>query len=188
MGRGMDPDRTPSSDRAGSRTLLPAVYDELRALAASYVAGRTGSTLQPTAIVHEAYMKLARVGDASRAWESREHFLAVAAKAMRQVLINHAEARRTQKRGGKWHRITLAGIDGAPPFGDVEMLDLADALAELEHLDERQCRVVECRFLAGMTIEETAAALEISKRTVELDWRMARAWLRTRLQGEGSLA
>ncbi|MCA9293410.1 MAG: sigma-70 family RNA polymerase sigma factor [Phycisphaerales bacterium] len=185
----MDPAQgTPQPDRPGSKTLLPAVYEELRALASAYFGGRGGSTLQPTAIVHEAYMKLARVGDASRAWESREHFLAVAARAMRQVLINHAEARRAEKRGGRWERVTLAGLDDTPSFGEVEPIDLADALAELEHLDERQCRVVECRFLAGMTIEETAAALSISKRTVELDWRMARAWLRTRLEGEGSLA
>ncbi len=178
---------TPDPDRPGSKTLLPAVYEELRAIAAGIFAGRSDSTLQPTAMVHEAYMKLARTGDASRAWESREHFLAVAAKAMRQVLINHAEARHTQKRGGHWQRVSLAGLDGAPAVGDVDAIDLADALAELERLDERQCRVVECRFLAGMTIEETATALSISKRTVELDWRMARAWLRTRLE-EDSLA
>ncbi len=156
-----------------------AVYEELRALAGAIFQNQHANhTLQPTALVHEAYLKLANKHD----FVDREHFLATAARAMRQVLINHANAARTHKRGGDYARVTLtgaaqsaAGLDGA------DAIDLADALAELERLNERQSRIVECRFLAGMTVEETARALDVSARTVQLDWRMARAWLKQRL-------
>lgn len=163
---------------------VAAVYDELRALAGAIFQNQHADhTLQPTALVHEAYLKLAAKTD----FVDREHFLATAARAMRQVLINHANAAKAQKRGGDYSRITLTGAsDSAAGLDGADAIDLADALAELEVLDERQCRIVECRFLAGMTVDETAAALDISPRTVQLDWRMARAWLQRRIDaGDG---
>lgn len=170
-----------SNSPRGSSAHADAVYEELRALAgALFQHQRADHTLQPTALVHEAYLKLANKTD----FVDREHFLATAARAMRQVLINHANAARAQKRGGDIARITLTGSPGsAAGLDGADAIDLADALAELERLDERQCRIVECRYLAGMTVDETARVLDVSPRTVQLDWRMARAWLKRRIDG-----
>ncbi|MHC5025506.1 MAG: sigma-70 family RNA polymerase sigma factor [Planctomycetota bacterium] len=164
----------------GTDELLPVVYDQLRALAGSFFRGQSSDhTLQPTALVHEAYFRLAGDTDATRSWENRRHFVAVAAKAMRQILINHAEARGAQKRGGDWSRVTLSAV-GAPDH-EADVFALEEALDELERLDERQCRVVELRYLAGLTVEQAADVLGVSPRTVKTDWRMARAWLKDRL-------
>ncbi len=166
---------------AASERLFPLVYDEMHALAEQvFRRERPGHTLQPTALVHEAYLRL--VGHAGGEWKSRAHFYAVAARVMRRILINHAEAHRAAKRGGDRHRVTLAEDQTpAPEARDVDLLALDEALAGLEALDERQCRVVELRFFAGLGVEETARVLGVSDRTVELDWKMARAWLFARL-------
>jgi RNA polymerase sigma factor (TIGR02999 family) len=164
--------------------LMPLVYDELRALAGSLLNLQPkGHTLQPTALVSEAYLKL--VGQERPSWSSRAHFYGVAAKAMRHILVNHAKSKGRQKRGGGWQRVTLADLGAEDSrLGLVELLDLDEAMKKLEMLDERQCSVVELRFFGGLSVEETAKVLEVSPRTVELDWRMARAWLVRTLRGD----
>ena len=168
---------------SAAERLFPLVYDEMRALAERYFRReRSDHTLQPTALVHEAYLRL--VGDATTSWRGRAHFYAVAARVMRRILINHAEAHRAAKRGGG---LPLVALDEsrtpAPGAPGVDLLALDEALSRLEALDERQCRVVEMRFFGGLNVDETAAALGVSERTVELDWKMARAWLLTQLAG-----
>jgi len=171
--------------------LLPLVYDELRALAGSIFRGqRRDHTLQPTALVHEAYARLVKpVDDPSgeAQWTSRAHFFAVAAKAMRQVLANHARDRRASKRGGGWNRITLSDNITPTPGGghDLDLLTIDEALEALAQLDDRQSRIVELRFFAEMTVEEIAHILGVSVSTVEREWRMARAWLSARLRERG---
>jgi len=151
------------------------VYAELRRLAAAFLRReRAGHTLQPTALVHEAWAKLARLSASH--WQSRAHFLAVAARAMRRVLVNHALARQSLKRGGDRRQVTL----DAPlrsPGGGVDTLELHDAIERLADLDARKARLVEMRFFAGMSVEEVATVLGVSRSTVEADWRFARAWL-----------
>jgi len=167
--------------------LLPVVYEQLRALAGRYLDNQPpGHTLQPTALVHEAYAKLAASG---ATWSDREHFLALAATVMRQVLADHARGLSRQKRGGDWQRITVGGIASTDSEGrsqEIDLVALDGALRRLESLDSRQARIVELRFLAGMTVQEVAKVLGVSRRTVELDWRGARAWLRRELDGTGS--
>ena len=140
---------------------------------------RPGHTLQPTALVHDAYLKLVRNEDVE--WQGRAHFFAVAAKAMRQILINHARDKRASKRGGGAGRVTLAE-HLAPGSGiDVDLLALDEALDALEALDERQSRMIELRFFGGLNVDETAYVLGVSPRTLRTDWNMARAWLFRRL-------
>jgi len=160
--------------------LLPIVYQELRALAGSYLRDRPpGHTLQPTALVHEAYMKLA--GSEHLRVTSKDHFFAIAAKAMRHVLADHARAKGRLKRGGEFERVTLTGL--ASDTGDVEYdaADIDAALQELSAFNERHATVVELRFFAGLTLDQVAALLKVSRRTVADDWSFARAWLRRRL-------
>ena len=169
--------------RASPEQLLPLVYDELRRLARSYLRReRPGHTLQATALVHEAYEKLA---DQSRVdWRGRSHFFAVAAQLMRRVLIDHARHRGRLKRGGRDQRVTLEGIEGAPvgsEFDLDELLSLDRALTKLEGLDRREARVVELRYFAGMSAKEVAGFLDVSERTVRSDWAHARAWLKNEL-------
>jgi RNA polymerase sigma-70 factor (ECF subfamily) len=168
-------------DARAEAQLLPIVYDELRALAERLFRDqRAGHTLQPTALVHDAYLRL--VGAAEQGFESRQHFFRVAALAMRQLLIDHARARRAEKRGGDRARVTLdAEVPAAGAADGLDLVALDEALTELAALDERQARVVELRFLAGLSVEETAGALGVSERTVFLDWKMARHWLEQRL-------
>ncbi|MBL9148138.1 MAG: sigma-70 family RNA polymerase sigma factor [Phycisphaerae bacterium] len=170
-------------DESARSALLPLVYAELREQAESYFRAQRGNhTLQPTALVHEAYLRL--MGKTDIAWESRSHFLAVAAMAMRNVLADHARRRRAQKRGGAagaWGEVTLTGLGSDPGERDIDALDLDDALRALALVDERQARIVELRFYGGLTVEEVAHVLNVSSGTVALDWRMARAWLRNRL-------
>lgn len=164
--------------------LLPLLLVELGQLARVQLRSqRAGHTLQPTALVNEAWLKL--VG-ASGSFSDRAHFFATAARAMRQVLVDHERARRTDKRGGDAQRLTLqadlASGTGAPEVHEVDILDLDVALEELSALDERQARVVDLRYFAGLEMEEVAEALGVSKTTVERDWRAARAWLWRRLK------
>lgn len=183
-----------AGDPSAAGRLLPHVYDELRDLAASFFRQQPANhTLQPTALVHEAYLKLAGGDRAGREeWESRKHFFDVAAMAMRQLLADHARRKASIKRGGDAIRVTLVDSDGvlvgaaaapaavgAPGDLDVEALDAA--LTKLSALDPRQGRIVELRFLAGLTSEQIADILGISERTVRLEWQTARAWLRREL-------
>ena len=153
--------------------VLPLVYEDLRRLAHRQLAREHGErTLQPTALVHEAYLKLARSGGLDAA--DRGHFLAIAAHAMRQILVDHARQRGSAKRGGGWVRTTLTGGAWASDYDAAELLALDEAL---ESLDHRQRQVVECRFFGGMEEKEIASALGVSERTVRRDWEKARAWL-----------
>lgn len=168
--------RVSSGDSDAANQLFPSVYDQLRALAGRYFAGRdAGHTLQATAIVHEAYLKL--VDQSSAKWNDRAHFFAIAATAMRQILLNHWRDRNAVKRGGGRQKFALDENIDIEVTADVDMIALDDALNELAQLDERKARVVELRFFAGLTVEEVAHVLGVSKTTVEGDWRMARAWL-----------
>ncbi len=167
--------------------LLDVVYDDLRRLAQRYMSReRTDHTLQPTALVHEAYMKLA---DQTRVeWRGKTHFFAVGAQAMRRILIDHARTRKRDKRGGDWLRISWVEEifpNGRRDLSDEELLDLDQALEELAEIDERQARVVELRFFGGLTVDEVAEALEVSKRTADGDWAKARNWLKKRLDSSG---
>ncbi len=157
---------------------LPQVYEQLHALAEAFLRReRPDHTLQPTALVHEAYLRLA---DQDRArWNDASHFQATAATMIRRILVDHARGHKAAKRGGHWHRVTLSDrAEGGP---DVDLLELEEALLELAALDERQARVVELRFFGGLGIKATGASLGVSPRTVDGDWRLARAWLHRRL-------
>ncbi len=157
--------------------LMKALYPELRRMAHRYFrAERAGHTLQPTALVHEAYLRL--VDQTRVTWEGRAHFLAIAAKIMRRVLIDHARARARVRRGSGRKVAALDSEVLGPDFTPAELCEVSDALDKLAVLDERQARVVEMRFFGGMTIDEVATALSVSKRTVEDDWTHAKAWLR----------
>lgn len=162
--------------------LFPLVYAELRRLAAYYLqAERAGHTLQPTALVHEAFVKLV---DRKRAgYSGRTHFFSAGAQAMRRILVDHARRRRRAKRGGDWKRVTLSGGEeaAAGALSAEQLLALDEALDKLAHLDERQARVVELRYFGGLTVAEVAEALGVSKRSVEAYWTHARAWLKREL-------
>ncbi len=172
--------------------LLPIVYDELHALAQAYMRHeRPGHTLQATALVNEAYMRL--VGQSCSNWEDQTHFMAVAAQAMRRILVDHAKARRRQKRGGRRERTPLEEVVLTAEDRNVDVLALDDVLTRLAAVNPEHARLVELRFFAGMTIEETARALSVSTASVERTWRTARAWLYQQLtigdtQAEGSSA
>ena len=161
---------------------MPVVYRELRRLAASQLKGeRPAHTLQPTALAHEAYLRL--VGGSGPPWQNRAHFLGVAARAMREVLVDHARRRRALKRGGGLALTVLdesLQVAGSRP---IAFDDLDQALADLARLSERQARVVELRYFGGLTIEETSEVMSISPVTVKRDWTLARAWLFRELSG-----
>lgn len=169
-------------NRAAVDRLMPLVYDELRRLADGYLGReRRDHTLQPTALVNEAFLRL--VDQKRIEWQGRTHFLALSATLMRQLLISHARKHRAAKRGGGGPRLTLLDSDLAVEARDVELLDLDRALSELAERDARQARVVELRYFGGMTVEETAEVLNVSPATVKLDWSLARAWLLRELKG-----
>jgi RNA polymerase sigma factor (TIGR02999 family) len=176
-------------DRATAEELFPLVYQELRGLARGYMSRETpGHTLQPTALVHEAYLKLV---DQTRAdWRGKTHFFAVGARVMRRLLVDHARERGALKRGAGWQAVTLSeALDplGQTPLGPEQLLDLDAALEELAEIDEREGKVVTLRFFGGLTVEQVAEVVGVSKRTVENDWRHAQAWLRLRLsKGKGA--
>jgi RNA polymerase sigma-70 factor (ECF subfamily) len=164
--------------------LAELVYDDLRAVAHRYFRHeRPGHTLQPTAVVHEAYMRLV---DASRIeWQGRTHFIAVGAKVMRRVLVDYARARNRERRGGGQKPVALENAVAPLGLEDVDGIALNEALERLAQLDPRQARIVELRFFGGMTVEDVARTLDVSKRTVEGDWTHAKAWLRSEL-GHGN--
>lgn len=163
-------------DRQALDELLPLVYGELQRIAHRRLGGeRRGHTLNTTALVHEAYLKLVQLDRMN--WQNRAHFFAIAAQVMRNVLVDYAVRQKAQKRGGGRERVSLDEIEiGTAPRID-ELLALQQALERLGALDERQARVVECRVFGGMSIDETAHALGISAATVSRDWTVARAWL-----------
>lgn len=166
---------TRGEDGAASK-LIPAVYQELRKLAGAYMRReREDHTLQATALVHEAYLKL--VEQRSVNWQSRAHFFGVAAQLMRRILIDHARGHGRQKRGGEQHKVSL---DEALIFTEKqkdELLAVDDSLNQLARIDPRQARVVEMRFFGGLSVEETAEVLGVSPKTVKRDWSVAKAWL-----------
>jgi RNA polymerase sigma factor (TIGR02999 family) len=163
--------------------VLPAVYGELRRIAHAHLRGeRPGHTLNTTSLVHEAYLRLAGIGVVD--WADRARFLGIASRSMRRVLIDYARSRARKKRTGdpavavEWHR-------SAPPIAADDLLVLDEVLRRLEAMEPRQCRVVECRFFAGMTHEQIASALNVSVATVKRDWTVARAWLNAELGALG---
>ena len=157
--------------------LLPLVYDELRRLANSYLSReRVDHTLQPTALVHEAYLRL--IGQNEIDWQDRAHFFGVSARLMREILIDHARGKNRQKRGGEF--ITRIELDDALSFGNHQPLDVLavdEAMTELEKLDNRQARIVELKFFGGLTVEEIAEVLSISSATVKREWLTAKLFL-----------
>jgi len=164
-----------------SERLVVALYDDLREMARREMAGeRSDHTLQPTALVNEAYLRL--IGEVSPAFESRGHFFAAAATAIRRVLVEHARKRGRLKRGGDRERIDLDVAESAEPMSDDRLLALDQTLERLAEIDATKARVVELRFFAGMTVPEVARALKVSESTVARDWRMARAWLQGELE------
>ena len=164
---------TPTSAAA----LLPIVYEQLRALAGKYFLSSSGAPVAPTSIVHEAFLKLS----GKEGFNDEEHFAAVAATAMRQVLVDRVRRDQAAKRGGGWERVTLSlALDGAGEQLDLEALDAA--LTQLQALDERQARIVELRFFGGLTVPPVARALQLSTSSVEKEWRRARAWLGAQLR------
>jgi RNA polymerase sigma factor (TIGR02999 family) len=168
----MAPDSTPVPD---AEALAPLVYDELRRIAAAYMRReRPGQTLQATALVHEAYLRLAGAGTP---WHDKRHFVGIAARSMRQILVERARARGAQKRWAELDRVSLtdALAVAADPEGMLPALD--DALARLERIDPEQARIVELRYFAGLNIEDTADALGMSPATLKRRWALARAWL-----------
>lgn len=170
--------RTGSGDEPSS-VLFAQVYQELRRLAASALRNeRREHTLQPTALVHEAYLRLA--DQPGSIWTDRSHFLAVASRAMRRVLVDHARTRRAQKRGAGAAMTSLddIGLPSAEVMPDTDVLLLDAALARLVEQDPRQAQIVELRFFGGLSVEETAVVMDVSERTVKRDWQLARAWLR----------
>jgi RNA polymerase sigma factor (TIGR02999 family) len=169
-------------DQSAAERLVPVVYEELRRHAERAMR-REGveHTLQPTALVHESYLRL--VDQRRVEWRNRAHFFAIASTVMRRILVDHARARLTAKRGGGAVAVSLAGAASATPEGtdDADLLALHDALEKLAALDPDQARLVELRYFGGLTIEETAEALSVSPATVKREWALTRAWLRREL-------
>lgn len=166
---------------AAGDALLDAVYAELRKMARGYLRReRAGHSLPPTALVHEAYLRL--VDQRHVQWQNRAHFFAIAARVMRRILVDHARERASAKRG-RGATFTLLDIDASVAAPDIDILALDVALEKLAGIDERQCRLVELRFFGGLTVEEAAAALGIAPITVKRDWTLARTWLYREIRG-----
>lgn len=164
--------------------LMPLVYEELRQMARRYMRRQpSGHTFQTTELIHEAYLKIAKSGD--RNWENRAHFFGVAARAMRQILVDYARSKSSQKRGGWQEKITLADDAATTSNSSKEIVALDDALRNLEQIDSRRGQVVELKFFGGLTVEEIAEVLKISTKTVNRDWQFARTWLLRELANVG---
>ena len=163
---------------------MPLVYEELRRTARRYMRRQpSGHTFQTTELIHEAYLKVAKSDEQN--WQNRAHFFGVAAKAMRQILVDYARSKSSQKRGGWKERVTLSDDTAISNNNSSEIVALDDALKQLAILDERKSRVVELRFFGGLTIEEIAEVLKISPETVNRDWQFARTWLLPELANAG---
>lgn len=168
--------RLTEGDRGVLDDLLPVVYGELRKLASSYLRReRIGHTLQPTALVHEAYMRL--VDQTQVQWQNRAHFFGVAAQMMRRILVDHARAHEAEKRGGEFQKLSLDENIDVSGERDVNLVALDDALNLLSEIDPQKMKIVELRFFGGLSVEETAEVLGVSAPTVKRQWRMAKAWL-----------
>lgn len=176
--------RIGNGDSNASDSLLSLVYDHLRDLAGRVYQGPAQArTLQPTALMHDAYIKLV---EREESWDSRQHFYAVASIAMRQMLTDYARARATQKRGGSWQRVSLSGIDESKQDTELDLVALDSALNKLSELSPRQARVVELRFLTGLAVDEVAKIMKVSSTTIVDEWRAARAFLRRELKESDS--
>ena len=172
--------RLQGGDAHAAEQLLPLLYDELKQIARRQFRGQSGEhTLQATALVHEAFLRL--IGRPAKTWQDRKHFFAVAATAMRQILVNHARAKNAEKRGGDAQRLVLEENAFAGKETGIDVLALHEALERLKMIDERKHSVVELRFFAGLTVPEVADVLQLSVTTIESEWRAARAWLATAL-------
>lgn len=173
-----------SGDRRDVDALMAAIYQDLRRLALAHMSEeRRDHTLQATALVHEAYVKL--IDQRNTDWNDRMHFFSVASRIVRRILIDHARARHADKRGGAATRVRIGEVDVAAPERDLDVIALDEALAELAKLDEQQARIVELRYFGGCTVEEVAELLKIGKRTVDRQWLAAKSWLFDRLsEGE----
>lgn len=172
--------RLSTGDPDAADELFPIVYEELRGVArAQFNRERASHTLQPTAVVHEAYMRL--VNQKQGSWRDRAHFLAIAARVMRQVLVDHARKKNAKKRSGEHAPVTIERVPDMGGTDPVDVIALGEAMDRLAALDDRKAKVVELRLFATMTLEEIAAALGVSKRTAEGDWYFARAWLQDQL-------
>lgn len=168
-----------AGNAAALEAILPVVYNELRRLARNYLrAERDGHTLQPTALVHEAYLRL--IDQHSVDWENRAHFFAIAAQMMRRILVNHAEARRSAKRGSGIEPLTLSAADDVS-VSTTDVIALDAALRELEKLDARQAQIVELRYFGGLNVDEVASALSLSPATIKREWATAKVWLKREL-------
>ncbi len=168
-------------DQSALDELTPLVYNELRNVAEAYLLReRPDHTLQATALVNEAYLRL--IGQKQGRWEGRKHFFGIAARLMRQVLVEHARKHRAEKRGGGRVTVTLDHYDYVTDTPDVDILAVHEALERLARFDEQQARIVELRFFGGLSIEEAAETLRVGHATVEREWAMARAWLRNELK------
>ena len=169
-------------DQAAMEKLMPLVYSELRRLATNYLRReRAGHTLQPTALVNEAYLKL--VDQRNARWQNRAHFFGIAAQLMRRILVDHARQRQAVKRGGvDQQRLSITSAETVIKQPQIDLLALNEAMDELAQMDPQQSRIVELKFFGGLSIEEIAEVLSIGHATVERDWKMARAWLRKQLE------
>jgi len=170
-------------DKEALDKLVPLVYEELRRQAARYLRHeRVGHTLQTTALIHEAYVRL--VDQRNVHWQNRAHFFGIAAQMMRRILVDHARSKKRAKRGGSDIRISFTEASLKTPDRDLDIVALDEALERLAQIDEQQSRIVELRFFSGLTVEETAEVLSISTATVKRDWSMAKAWLHREISGE----
>lgn len=176
--------RVQEGDQSAAEDLLPLVYGQLKGIARAMFSRQSpGHTLQPTAVVHEAWMKLAGSLDQLT---DRRHFLIIAGKAMRQVIADHARGRMREKRGGNYQRVTFDGsLLGSKQGGGMDLFELHDSLTKLASLNQRHARVAELRLFSGLTLVETSETVGVSLRSVEADWAMAKAWLRTDLAQSG---
>lgn len=173
-----------SGNREAVDALMPVIYDELKKIAAQYLRKeRINHTLQPTELAHEAYLKLIDISNVN--WQDRAHFFAVSAQVIRHILVDHARARATDKRGGAAEKIVLDEAISFSKEDDTDVLALDEALKSLAEFDEQQSKIVELRFFGGLTIEETAAVMRLSPATIKREWTLAKAWLFKRLKAEG---
>ena len=174
-----------NGNREAAAGLMPLVYDELRRLARNYLQReRPDHTLQATGLVHEAYLRL--VDQRTTTWQNRAHFFGVAAQLMRRILVDHARRHRTDKRGGEWTKVQFDEALAPSVSRSLDVIALDDALQDLAKLNPQHSQIVELRFFGGMNTEEVAEVLDVSPRTVQREWRMARAWLRRQISTDES--